>query len=147
MSRRNRIIDKRVPGEPWRPELTVAQVLEWADIHRKRTGEWPTRDSGKVFGSLDEVWANLDACLRHGHRGLPRNCSIARLLEKHRGQRNRMMLDALTEGKVLRWLDAHHKRTGRWPTKDDGVILDAPGETWAAVAGALYSGARTARHR
>jgi hypothetical protein len=35
-----------------RPTLTVAQILRWADAHRRRTGRWPTalHIVGQVLG-------------------------------------------------------------------------------------------------
>ena len=48
----------------------------------------------------------------------------------------------LTEGQILVWADAHHARTGRWPTAGSGPIAEAPGETWSAVNMALYCGYR-----
>ncbi len=44
--------------------------------------------------------------------------------------------------RILSWTDAHHARTGRWPNYDSGPIMDAPGETWAAVQMALTLGRR-----
>jgi len=40
------------------------------------------------------------------------------------------------------WAEAHYRRTGRWPTAKSGVIADAHGETWLAVAMALRNGLR-----
>jgi hypothetical protein len=39
-------------------ELTVAQILARADRHRRRTGRWPGRDSGRVAGAAGETWVN-----------------------------------------------------------------------------------------
>ena len=68
-----------------RPDLTVDQVLAWADAHRAATGRWPTHTSGPVDGAPGEKWINLDVALRHGRRGLPRGKSLSRLIAKHRG--------------------------------------------------------------
>src|SRR5438094_729721 len=43
---------------------------------------------------------------------------------------------------ILAWADAHHARTGRWPTAEAGPIADAPGETWNALDKALKKGGR-----
>jgi hypothetical protein len=48
----------------------------------------------------------------------------------------------LTIAKVLRWADAHRRRTGRWPSNRSGPIPEAPGDTWSAVASALADGLR-----
>jgi hypothetical protein len=43
---------------------------------------------------------------------------------------------------IRAWAKAHRERTGRWPGNTAGPILDAPGETWAAVGLALRRGRR-----
>jgi hypothetical protein len=48
----------------------------------------------------------------------------------------------LTEAQILRWADAHHRRTGDWPTYRSGPIPEAAGDTWTAVAAELRHGVR-----
>jgi hypothetical protein len=48
----------------------------------------------------------------------------------------------LSEEQILAWADAHHQRTGTWPTVHDGPIENAPGETWSGVENALRAGLR-----
>jgi hypothetical protein len=60
--------------------LTVEQILAWADRHRRRTGRWPSADSGPVLDAPGETWGALNLALWNGHRGLPRRLSLARLL-------------------------------------------------------------------
>src|SRR5687767_8310779 len=74
---------------PKRNLLHAGEILEWDDAHYERTGTWPTRTSGRVLGSDDEKWNNLDTVLRQGLRGLRPGSSLARLLALHRGRRNR----------------------------------------------------------
>jgi hypothetical protein len=31
---------------------------------------------------------------------------------------------------ILGWADAHHARTGAWPTRRSGPVADAPGTPW-----------------
>ena len=54
-----------------------------------------------------------------------------------RGKRNKKRLPPLTPVEILGWADAHHQRTGQWPNRDAGRIVEAPGETWKAVDSAL----------
>jgi hypothetical protein len=124
------------------PRLTEEQVLAWADAHRHRTGAWPNYASGPVPGAAGENWLALDWSLRYGHRGLPGGASLARLLERRRGVRNLMHLPRLARRQVLAWADAHHGRTGEWPSAQSGPIPEAPGETWRAVDTALRQGGR-----
>jgi hypothetical protein len=49
---------------------------------------------------------------------------------------------ALTVEQVLAWADAHHARTGDWPTRRTGPVADAPGEKWVNVDQALQGGVR-----
>jgi hypothetical protein len=124
------------------PELTIGQILAWADTHHERKGEWPTGASGSVDGVPDETWAKIDAALRTGLRGLQERSSLAQLLSEKRGLRNQKGLPALTEEQILTWADLHYQRTGKWPTKQTGAVVDAPGEKWANIDAALKKGDR-----
>ena len=125
-----------------RTNVSVEQILSWADAFRERTGQWPSRRSGHVWEPPDEKWANIDRSLRVGQRGLHRGQSLAKLLAKHRGKRNYKQLPKFSYRQILNWADAHHARLGRWPRKSDGPIVEAPGETWNAVNMALRDGQR-----
>jgi hypothetical protein len=48
----------------------------------------------------------------------------------------------LTLAQILAWADAHHRRAGRWPTRQAGVVQGGPGETWLTVDDALRYGYR-----
>ncbi len=124
------------------PSLEITQILTWMDSHRACTGAWPRTDSGPVFEAPREKWANPDACLRGGFRGLQPGSSLARLLAAHRGVRNPQALYPLTEKQILAWADAHQARTGDWPTVTSGAIPDSGGETWGGVNAALMQGRR-----
>src|SRR4029453_19389295 len=123
-----------------RTDLTIKQILSWADAYHARTGHWPNQDSGRVWEPADEKWRNIDQSLRMGQRGLHRGQSLARLLAKHRGKRNRKALPKYTITQILQWADAHYTRTGRWPHNNDGRIDATKGETWLAVDMALRHG-------
>src|SRR5262249_49737361 len=43
---------------------------------------------------------------------------------------------------IWQWADAHHRRPGDWPTATSGIIAQAGGEKWQAVATALRHGTR-----
>jgi hypothetical protein len=127
--------------------LTVEQILAWADEHHARTSEWPTRKSGAVGETCDESWSAIHSALQNGRRGFAGGSSLARLLAEHRGVRNPQDLPPLTIEQILARADAHHTRTGRWPTRGSGRITEAPPETWLAVAKALANGGRGLRER
>lgn len=124
------------------PPLTVEQILAWADAFHTRTGNWPTKKSGPIPDTKGETWLLIDGALRQGARGFSVRSSLPKLLAAHRGVRNRKQLPPYTEDQILAWADAHHRRTGAWPTAKSGPIVDTPGETWTAVQVALCQGRR-----
>jgi len=137
----------RVPRPPIRPalrrpDLTVDQILFWADAHHDRTGKWPRKDTGPVLEAPGQSWNALDSALRAGLRGLPGGSSLARLFHAKRGVRNPAAPPRLQRWEILFWADAHHNRTGEWPTALSGPIPEAPGETWLAMDAALRGGYR-----
>jgi hypothetical protein len=125
------------------PPLSEAQILKWADAHYARNGTWPNESSVAVVGApRGEKWANVNAALSQGLRGLPGGSSLAVLIAAERGVRNRASVPPLTIKQILRWADAHHKRTGAWPACKDGPIDGVPDETWDAIDAALRQGVR-----
>lgn len=124
------------------PRLTIKQVLAWADQHHRRTGAWPTIVSGIVPSSSGESWSSINSAFVDGCRGLVTGTSLAQVLEKRRGARNIQNLPRLTIKKILKWMDAHRERTGKWPTHHSGVIPGSGGQTWDGVQGALFMGGR-----
>jgi hypothetical protein len=125
------------------PILTEKVILRWAQDHHRRTGAWPTENSGPVHGAPGEVWKNIDAALRQGTGSLRAGSSLARLLAARLGVRYPACAPPLTVEQILAWADAHYARTGRWPAVKSGAIAEAPGETWQAVETALVLGNRT----
>jgi hypothetical protein len=124
-----------------KPDLTVAQILAWADDHKRRTGRWPNHASGRIK-PLDETWLAINMALARGNRGLPGGSSLAKVLDQHRGVRNLKDLPRLTEGQIMRWAKAQFDRTAKWPHLHSGAIRDAPGESWYAIDVALKKGTR-----
>ncbi|GMU84330.1 MAG: hypothetical protein AMXMBFR47_42000 [Planctomycetota bacterium] len=122
--------------------LDVRRIIEWADDHRARTGDWPHVKSGRIAAAPEESWAAVDASLRVGGRGLRPGSSLARVLEIRRGVANRANRPRLSESQILRWARAHLRRTGAPPRATSGTIVDAPGETWIAIDSALRAGSR-----
>jgi hypothetical protein len=77
-----------------------------------------------------------------GRRGLPDKSSLARLLAQYRGVRNPRERPRLTIRKILDWADAHHARTGHWPTTRSGAVEGVALEAWHGIDQALRSGYR-----
>ena len=124
------------------PILYIDDILVWADVYHARWRRWPTRNAGRILGTLDVTWCAVDQALKRGWRGLPGGSSLAKLLAERRGVRHKGMLPPYSVAQMLTWADAHHRRTGEWPDADAGPIPEAPGETWMAVERALASGNR-----
>jgi hypothetical protein len=133
---------RRVRNHMGLPRLTSRQILAWADAHQRRTGEWPTAKSGPIPEAPGETWMRVETALRDGLRGLPGGSSLAQLLAEQRDKRNIQSLPPLRVKRIVEWADAHHERTGRWPTRNSGAIPEAPGETWSGVNTALQMGLR-----
>jgi hypothetical protein len=66
------------------PPLTIEQILTWGDRHHKRTGQWPSQNSGAVHETSGETWSGINTALNRGSRELPGGISLARLIEEHR---------------------------------------------------------------
>ncbi len=75
------------------PRLTIAQILLWAEAHFRRTGYWPTAQSGLVFEAPGETWEALNSALRKGCRGLPGGTTLRRAICLYRN----LLLDATSE--------------------------------------------------
>ncbi len=125
-----------------RPRLTDKQILAWADVHRKVTGMWPSPRSGAVTGAPGETWASIQQCLRLGFRGLKGGRTLLALLRARRSAVRQPKPRRLTAQRILSWADAHHARTGRWPTARPDPIPESPAENWRKVSEALYVGTR-----
>lgn len=127
------------------PDLSVRQILCWADAYKHRTGRWPTLTSGAIPGTVGETWGRIDKSLRRGTRGIRSQTSLFKLLVKHRGVAKPVYKPPLSEAAVVRWARAYRRRTGNWPTPRSGPIAEAPGESWHGVCNALRFGSRGLR--
>lgn len=131
-----------VEGRWRKPPLSVLQIVAWADHHHQETGRWPNLNSGRVRCAREETWKRIDRSLRHGVRGLQRGDSLARVLARYRGVRNRKALPPLGIEDILKWADGYHARHKGWPNVDSGPIDESPGDTWCAVDAALWQAQR-----
>jgi hypothetical protein len=140
------LAEKRGVRNVWTlPNLSVPQILDWTDAFHERTGHWPVIKSGPIPEAPGETWTAVNHALRRGSRGLPGGISLAVLLALERGVRNQTSIPDLTRKQILAWADAHHRRTGKWPTQLSGSIPESPADTWMAVDMALRAGNRGLR--
>src|SRR5688572_15325045 len=122
-------------------QITIADIIRFADRHHQMSGQWPISRDGPVFGEDGLTWEGINTCLRKGGRGLPGGTSLARVLAKHRPtvDRRRVRPD-LTAKQVLEWVQSHQMRTGRWPHRESGKVREAPDVTWATIDRTLRRG-------
>jgi len=121
-------------------DLSIEQILAWADAHKAETGDWPNRESGPVNGT-DETWGAINASLSLGSRGLRGRSSLAKLLAEHRGVRNKKDLPTLTIDQILAWAAVYKAASGDWPKQHSGQVTGTH-ETWAGINAALNRGHR-----
>jgi hypothetical protein len=124
------------------PRLSNRQILAWAEVHRQRTGAWPSSQSGPIPESPPDTWAMIDHALREGLRGLSAGSSVAKLLADKGKKRNLADLPRLTRRLIVQWATAHCQRTGRWPTVESGPVEGVLDETWQTIDRALREGLR-----
>jgi hypothetical protein len=137
------LLGRRCGARTWSTmqQLTEATILAWADAERGRSGSWPTAETGPIPEAPGETWSSVENALRGGGRGLPGGSSLARLLARRRGVRNKAALPPLTHRQILSWADAWHQDKRDWPTANSGAI-PGTGETWKAINIALHQGLR-----
>ena len=124
------------------PPLSEAKILAWADLHFRKTGDWPNRSSGLVYGSRGETWKVIDKALERGFRSLAGGSSLAKLLACHRGVRKHAHGRRLSVATLLEWAKSHYRRTGEFPKSRSGPVYGKPGETWGSLQIALLKGYR-----
>jgi hypothetical protein len=125
------------------PEVTVADILTWADAFRQAKGQWPNEASGPVEGAPEAItWHTIGQCLRTGGRGLPGGTTLRRLLTQHRGGPQDDRSPLLIIEQVLAWADSYHAAHGCWPNKLAGRVAASRQETWGGIDRALRQGRR-----
>jgi hypothetical protein len=122
-----------------RADMTREQIIEWARLHHMRTGEWPSRVSGRVASAPDITWQTVDRALKIGGENLPGGETLPQLLRKEFFIWSRRGHRPLSIPLILKWADDHHARTGRWPIVMSGQIPRQK-HTWAAINEALKHG-------
>jgi len=133
---------RSVPNHLSQNILTEETILEWADEHYRRHGDWPKHSSGQVDGRPRETWRRIDADLRAGLRGLPGKSTLANALFNHRSVVTHYHLPHLTVEQITSWAEAHFAANGEFPTASSGVVGSRKDETWRGIDTALRRGLR-----
>jgi len=124
------------------PPFTPENILDWANEHYKRTGEWPSSKSGPVQSAPGETWMAVQDALKDGVRGLAGGSSLARFLLEYSDKKYDPGPLPHTIEKITDWLKAYAIQHGRYPTVQSGAIEGAPEELWRAVDMCLTRGLR-----
>jgi hypothetical protein len=134
--------ERGVHSKAHRPRMTLPEILRWADAHHDRHGKWPTAKSGLIPEAPGETWNCVQRALCSGFRGLRGGSTLPQLLKDRRGVANNQDPVPFAVERILAWADAHHMRTGEWPSLGSGSIPESPGDTWSKVENALIRGRR-----
>jgi hypothetical protein len=126
-------------AESDRADLTVEQILAWADAYREEHGKWPVvgplSASEPVAGAPGETWKAINHALALGLRGLPGDSSLGELLAEHRGAPPPDMRPQALAEKIWAW------EQEQFPVKRPRVRQrrntrpDCPGLTIDAILG------------
>jgi hypothetical protein len=95
-------------------ELTLEQILAWADVYHATHGKWPkvTSRPGEdpVAGVPGESWQRINRALILGLRGLPGGSSLAKLLADRRAPEPRAAPQAVRKrGRPRKWQSTPEK--------------------------------------
>jgi hypothetical protein len=118
------------------PNLTEAQIIDWAKTWTERTGKRPNRNTPGQIPGTDENWRSLDESLKKGCRNLPGGTNLFKLISPHIVQKPQ-----LTESQILKWAQEWKTRTGSYPKLNSGKIPDT-NETWQKIDACLRCGNR-----
>jgi len=123
------------------PDLTVKQILGWADEFHANHGCWPNDGSGPIAGTAGETWRAVVEALFGGKRGLKKS-TLQQVLARHRGRRNHLRQSHYDEKTILKWADRYFAGHGHWPRVHSGPIPGTRDDTWFKVSTALSVGLR-----
>ena len=124
------------------PDLSENQILEWCDLFKGRTGQFPSNISQSVVEMGTETFMSIDVAFRENRRGMNGHSSLSNFLFEKRGKRNNKNLPDLTLKMIVNWMIDWHNETGAWPTVSDGEIPNSGGEKWSNLNATLHRGGR-----
>ncbi len=101
MEHHGRLAQNRVP------DLTVTQILKWADHYYMFHGRWPSERLGMVSGAFRGDLACYQSTPKTGGGVCP-GASLARLLKEHRHSGKTPTFPDFDIAQILSWADAHH---------------------------------------
>jgi len=130
------------------PDFDLARINVWVLNHYTRTGRLPRVADGPIAEAPDESWSIIDNAFRYGRRGLANSGygTLKAFLDSFFsrddfGQRV-LLKPRLYINTILKWADAYHARTGKWPNINSGDVPEAPGETWRKINHDMSRGCR-----
>jgi hypothetical protein len=81
------VCERGVPHLKAWPHIRERQIIDWAKVHHRRTGEWPRARTGPIADAPGLTWKAIDESFRAGCHGLPSGTTLLRFLIKHVGAR------------------------------------------------------------
>lgn len=124
---------RRAPHRLLTQRFSVKKILAAADAYHRQTGNWPHVEEDSLAPGIGEPWRRIDQALRGGTRGLPGGSSLFQVLVQQRGMARHARKRPIAVDEILRWADAHHRRTGQWPSNHSGAIPELPGMSWLLI--------------
>jgi hypothetical protein len=124
------------------PDLTIEQILGWANAYHAAKGRWPNTGSGRVADASQYTWRDIDMVLREGLGGLPGGTTLRQLVDPAHTPKVRRRRYKLTVALILCWADAFHEACGHWPTRRSGRVASVPSEDWINIDYGLRNGWR-----
>jgi len=116
------------------------KVLSWAKEYHRRHGKWPTRAQSTVVGAPQGVtWGTVRNALNRDRRERGDGLTLASIINRHRGVSDSGRMPKIDRRTLLRWADAYHEATGKWPSGNTRRWKSIP-VSWAAVDEAVRSG-------
>ena len=91
-------------------DLTIENVLAWADAWYARTGRRPIAKSGEIPGTGGITWRAVDSGRREGRTNRPSGLSLERLQVLMRGVYRPEEHPDLNLEQILGWADVHFAR-------------------------------------
>lgn len=123
--------------------LTVQQVLNWCDLYHERNGKYPGQYAKAIPEMNGDSFANINAALNTGTRGLPKKRGLAELLAQERGYIHNLNKPELTIERVVQELIAYYFANGeKFPTASNQELAGSLGCKWSAINAALHRGGR-----
>ena len=122
--------------------LSIEQILRWCDIYYERNNKYPGQYAKSIPEMEGEDFANINAALNTGIRGLPKMTGLAGLLAKERGYIHNQNKPSIELEDVINEMINYFRVNQKFPTADNKEIAGSLGCKWSALNASLHIGGR-----